>query len=118
MVTLSVFDELIASMSLLKHPFYQKWNKGELTLNDLRVYAKEYYHLVTRIPGIVSRVRDRVENRDLKMQIEENIREEQEHVVLWERFSSSLGISVDELQSHKPSLMTQSAVREPAQGAP
>ena len=58
-MTLSTLDPFIASMSLLKHPFYQKWSKGELTKGDLAFYAKEYFHLVERIPGIVARVHER-----------------------------------------------------------
>ncbi len=109
-MTLSALDALITSRSLLKHPFYQKWSKGELTLGDLRVYAKEYFHLVERIPGMVSRVRARVRDRDLQGRIDENIREETEHIELWKRFAKSLGISESELMSHRPSQMVMDAV--------
>ena len=108
---LSALDDLIASRSLLKHPFYVAWSKGELTLNDLRVYAKEYFHLVERIPGIVARVRARVRDRDLQSRIDENIREETEHVEFWKRFAKSLGISQQELTAHVPSATVVDAVR-------
>lgn len=110
-VTLASFDDLIASRSLLKHPFYVAWSKGELTLDHLRVYAKEYFHLVERIPGIVSRIADRVKDKELKAQINENMREEQEHVELWKRFGKSLGLTSQDLTSHTPSLKVQNAVR-------
>ncbi|MBI3331690.1 iron-containing redox enzyme family protein [Candidatus Peregrinibacteria bacterium] len=109
-MNLSQFDSLIASRSLLKHPFYQKWSKGELTLNDMQVYAKEYFHLVERIPGIVARVRDRAQDRRLKDQIDENVREEQEHVELWKRFAKSVGVTEQELRSYVPSMTVQKAV--------
>lgn len=111
-VSLTSFDDIIAARSLLKHPFYVKWSKGELTLGDLKVYAKEYYHLVQRIPGIVSRVRDRALDRDpaLLRQMEKNIAEEQQHVQLWERFARSLGVSEQELKQHVPSRGAQEAV--------
>ncbi len=107
---LSALDPLIADKSLLKHPFYVAWSKGELTLGDLRVYAKEYFHLVQRIPGIVARVGERVSDRHLQGQIAENMREEQEHVDLWKRFAWSLGLSEQELLSHQPSEKVQKAV--------
>lgn len=107
---LSVLDPIIASKSLLKHPFYVKWTKGELTLQDLRVYAKEYFHLVERIPGIVARVRDRAPETAMRAMIDENRREEEEHVELWKRFAHSLGISQEELASHAPSQKTVDAV--------
>src|SRR5688572_23769528 len=97
MIHLSQFDSLIASRSLLKHPFYQKWSKGELTLNDMKIYAKEYFHLVDRIPGMVASVRDRAADKNLKDQIDQNVREEQEHVTLWKRFAKSVGVSEAEL---------------------
>ncbi|MSR87222.1 pyrroloquinoline quinone biosynthesis protein PqqC [Candidatus Peribacteria bacterium] len=110
-ISLSTLDPLIASRSLLNHPFYLKWSKGELTLDDLRIYAKEYFHLVERIPGIVDRVRARVRDRDLQMRIGESMREEQEHVELWKRFAKSLGISEVELTAHTPSQKVIDAVQ-------
>lgn len=108
---LSQFDSLIASKSLLKHPFYQKWSKGELTLNDMKIYAKEYFHLVERIPGMVASVRDRAADRNLKNQIDRNVREEQEHVELWKRFAKSVGVSEKELTEYTPSQTVRSAVQ-------
>ncbi len=108
---ISSLDPVISARSLLKHPFYLAWSKGELTLDHLRIYAKEYFHLVQRIPGIVSRVRDRVTDRNLQEKIGQNITEEQEHVELWKRFARSLGISEQELVSHSPSENVQEAVK-------
>ncbi len=108
---LSVLDSLIASKSLLKHPFYVAWSKGELTLDHLRTYAKEYFHLVERVPGIVARVSVRVTDQNLKNRIRENMVEEAEHVELWKRFASSLGISEDELLNHQASEKVQNAVK-------
>ena len=35
---------------LLKHPFYQAWNRGELAIDTLKIYAKEYYGHVAAFP--------------------------------------------------------------------
>jgi pyrroloquinoline-quinone synthase len=110
MISLSSFDNLIASRSLLRHPFYLKWSKGELTQEDLVVYAKEYYHLVKHVPGLVSRIKDRVSDKDLRAKIEENEREEKEHIALWERFALSLGVSDQELAQYQPSTIVCDAV--------
>ena len=114
MTSPATFDSLIAEMSLLKHPFYQKWSKGELTLKDLQIYALEYFHLVNRIPGIVERVRVRADERNhaLAGMIEKNRIEEQEHVELWKRFAKSIGVSDAELIAHKPSATVTAAVME------
>lgn len=111
MINLSQFDSVIQSRSLLQHPFYLKWSKGELSLADLQVYAKEYFHLVEHIPGIVERVRDRVTDPALRARIERNIKEETEHVGLWRRFARSLGINESDLVTHVPSKKVQDAVK-------
>ena len=112
--TLSALDDLIVSRSLLKHPFYVKWTKGELTLDDLKVYAKEYYHLVKAVPGVVSCVRERTVQRHPEMLkfIDENIVEEKSHVDLWKKFAGSLGISEQELESYQPSAKACEAVEK------
>ncbi len=114
MTSVSTLDPLISDMSLLKHPFYQKWSKGELTKKDLQIYAKEYFHLVSRIPGIVERVRVRADKQHhpLAGMIEKNRIEEQEHVELWKRFAKSLGISEQELVAHKPHATVTAAVMQ------
>lgn len=113
MTTLKVFDDLIASRSLLQHPFYVKWSKGELSMDDMNVYAKEYFHLAKRIPGIVERVKNRAieQSPDMQAMIQENMEEEQEHVGLWKRFANSLGITNEELEAYQPSETVQSAVQ-------
>jgi pyrroloquinoline quinone (PQQ) biosynthesis protein C len=113
MISLTQFDDLIRSKSLLTHYFYaQKWNMGELTLDELKIYAKEYYHLAKSVPGIVSRVRDRaVESKpELVKEIEKNIVEETEHIALWKRFGKSLGVSEMEMDSYEPSATVKNAV--------
>lgn len=115
MFSLSSLDPLIASMSLLKHPFYRRWSKGELTREDLRCYVKEYFSLVERIPGIVARVcvraADHIPASNIAA-IERNVAEEQEHVELWKRFAGSLGVSTEELAAHEASEGVRAAVRE------
>jgi pyrroloquinoline-quinone synthase len=112
MTSVATLDDLIASMSLLKHPFYQKWSKGELTKEDLAIYAKEYFHLVDRIPGIVRRVgvQAKKKGHPLYEMIEKNRIEEQEHVELWKRFAKSLDISEQELIAHTPHPTVTAAV--------
>lgn len=119
-VSLSVLDPMIEGHTLLKHPFYLRWSRGELTVDDLRAYAKEYFHLVERVPGIVARVKDRIPNdrrRRFGRIVEENRREEVHHIDLWKRFAKSLGISEEELQNHKPSSKTCDAVERLEEGA-
>ncbi|PIQ75681.1 pyrroloquinoline quinone biosynthesis protein PqqC [Candidatus Peregrinibacteria bacterium CG10_big_fil_rev_8_21_14_0_10_49_24] len=119
MANLKQFDDLIASRSLLKHPFYVKWSAGELTMDDMKAYAKEYFHLAKRVPAIVERVRDRaIERRpDMVDVIEHNLEDETMHIELWKRFAMSVGVSEKELMEYKPSAKVQKAVEGLVKGA-
>ncbi len=47
------FEQLerrIAKYDLLCHPFYKAWVAGDLTRDDLREYALDYYHHVAAFP--------------------------------------------------------------------
>ncbi|PIR53674.1 pyrroloquinoline quinone biosynthesis protein PqqC [Candidatus Peregrinibacteria bacterium CG10_big_fil_rev_8_21_14_0_10_42_8] len=114
--SLQQLDEFIRNNGLLTHYFYeQKWNNGELTKDQLALYAKEYFHLAKRVPVIVSNVRDRAIARGdtaLVAEIEKNIEEETEHIELWKRFSRSLGLSEQDLESYEPHRLTKEAVNE------
>ncbi|HZW57263.1 MAG TPA: iron-containing redox enzyme family protein [Nitrososphaerales archaeon] len=112
-------DEIVQRMSLLKHPFYQKWSCGELTAAQLSGYAKEYFQLVKAVPGLVGNVgaalgrrEDENENASLGSAILGNFQEEQEHIELWRRFASSLGIGREELDSYAASQKTVEAVSQ------
>ncbi len=115
-VSLQLFDDYITSHGLLTHYFYkQKWNRGELTHEELAQYAKEYFHLVKAVPGIVARVRDRAEERGmmaLSKEIEKNVEEETQHIELWKRFVGSLGVTEKELESYVPHALTEEAVSD------
>lgn len=116
MTNLTDFDAVIDRKSLLKHPFYQKWSAGELTMDDMKVYALEYFHLAKAVPGFVDRVRDRarVRGADAKLlaQFDQNFAEETEHIDLWKRFAASLGISEAELDAYVPCETVKQAVRK------
>jgi len=99
-------DREIEKRSVLKHPFYQAWSNGELSLDVLRGYAKEYYHLVKHIPIMVEKIAAHVKSSD----VEENLRDERDHVALWIRFAYALGISKEELEAYEPSSKVRSAV--------
>lgn len=47
-------DKIIEERSLLKHPFYQMWSDGKLTLDSLAGYSKEYFQLVKVVPSLMT----------------------------------------------------------------
>ena len=90
-------DRMIEERSLLKHPFYQAWQKGELTLDNLRTYAGQYYHHVLAFPQYVSGAHANCPGQNDRQELLENLieeeRGEENHPELWLRFGDALGVA-------------------------
>jgi pyrroloquinoline-quinone synthase len=103
---LAEVDARIDSKHLLKHPFYHAWSKGELSLECLQDYAKEYYHHVQAFPGYLSRLHARMQHpKDRKIILQNLIEEEAgspNHPELWKQFALALGVTQQELEAHTP----------------
>ncbi len=57
----SLLEERIHQYDLLCHPFYKAWSAGELTRDDLRAYAEDYYPHVEAFPGYLAQFGVRLE---------------------------------------------------------
>ena len=102
-------DQIIEDKSLLKHPFYEMWSDGKLELDSLKGYSKEYYQLVKQVPQFMEpMVNDAT--FDMKDELIQNMKEEAEHIPLWEKFAGSMGISESELQGYQGLEKTNKAV--------
>lgn len=99
-------DQLIEQYSLLKHSFYQAWQRGELTLDDLRCYAAQYYHHVLAFPQYVSAAHancpDQSDRRELLENLIEEERGDENHPELWLRFGEALGLDREEIVRTEP----------------
>jgi pyrroloquinoline-quinone synthase len=100
-------DSEIEKRSLLKHPFYKMWSEGKLTLDHLQGYSKEYFQLVKTVPRFVESIVQATDNFDA---IINNAREEAEHVELWVRFATALGVSKSDLVGYGGSEKTNEAI--------
>ena len=89
-------DRMIEERSLLKHPFYQAWQKGELEMDTLRTYAGQYYHHVLAFPQYVSGAHANCPEQNARQELLENLieeeRGEENHPELWLRFGEALGL--------------------------
>ena len=105
-------DVEIERRSLLKHRFYQMWSQGQLNIDHLQGYAKEYFQLVKAVPSMVDSVADAAlfANQSKRPVIQQNAAEEREHVLPWIEFANSLGIPSPQLKSYEPCAKTQAAV--------
>jgi len=104
-------DEEIERRSLLKHPFYEMWSHGKLTRDHLSGYSMEYFQLVRAVPEMVKNIEAK-SGSNSKEEIQRNLREESEHVNLWIKFASSLGISNKALLAYPGMPGTIRAVEE------
>ena len=102
-------DQIIEDKSLLKHPFYEMWSDGKLELSSLKGYSKEYYQLVKQVPHFMEPM---VQSSTLEMKEEliHNMKEESDHIPLWEKFAGSMGISELELKGYQGLEKTNNAV--------
>jgi pyrroloquinoline-quinone synthase len=77
-------DEARARWNVLDHPFYQRWERGELTTGDLAFYAGEYRHAVVALADAAAATGD-TDHAD----------EEAAHVDLWDDFAAALDAPLD-----------------------
>ncbi len=80
-------DSKIADYNLLNHPFYQAWSAGELPVEALRSYAREYGTFISTVPIGWEALGDT-----------EIAAEEIEHIDLWADFAAGLDTAVTEAQ--------------------
>ena len=102
-------DQIIEEKSLLKHPFYEMWSDGKLELESLKGYSKEYYQLVKQVPQFMEPMVNDATS-EMKEELIQNMKEEAEHIPLWEKFAGSIGVSESELQGYDGLEKTNRAV--------
>ncbi len=104
-------NELIEQKSLLKHPFYQMWSDGKLSMDSLAGYSKEYFQMVKAVPSFVDAIAKFAPDA-LVEEIRSNGAEESEHIQPWVDFAVSLGVQRDEIGNYTGLEKTNQAVSE------
>jgi len=113
--TTQFFEQLEASIAkydLLCHPFYKAWAAGELTRDDLRDYARNYYHHVQAFPSYLAEFALRLDEGELRRAVLANMCDEKgtpggsgkdsvPHSELWLDFAEGMGARRD-MQWHLP----------------
>jgi len=88
-------EQEIAKYDLLKHPFYRAWSAGELTKEDLKFYAEQYYHQVSQFPTYLTSLHSRLPEGAMRREVLVNAFEEEcdgiPHSELWKRFAEGIG---------------------------
>jgi pyrroloquinoline-quinone synthase len=104
-------DKIIEERSLLKHPFYQMWSDGKLTLDSLAGYSKEYFQLVKVVPSLMTPIIEKAPN-SVVGELIENQQEEFTHINSWIKFAKELGVSEEKLIHYDGLEKTRKAISE------
>jgi pyrroloquinoline-quinone synthase len=100
-------EERIERYNLLKHPFYTAWTAGELTREDLREYAAEYWHHVSAFPSYLGALHARLEDGPLRRMVASNLANEEgvtspdgrAHSDLWMDFAKGMGAEASDVKA-------------------
>lgn len=99
---------------LLSHPWYRKWERGELPLESLHTYVREYYWQVAHFPRYLSRLHSQMAELKDRQAILTNLLEEENtefpHPVLWLDFAEALGLDRNTIQAGAPGPATQELI--------
>jgi len=94
----SAIDQVILNATtgrrLLEHPFYRRWEAGELLPGELASYAGQYRHFEAMLPAFLESVIEMLPEGEARKAIEANLDDERgdpvPHLVLFDRFAEAL----------------------------
>jgi pyrroloquinoline-quinone synthase len=72
---------------VLDHPFYQRWSRGELSAEELALYAGQYRHAVVALAAAA----DRAARAGVDAALAAHAGEEAAHIALWDAFAEAAG---------------------------
>jgi pyrroloquinoline-quinone synthase len=90
---MDIFDLLDAArmrINVLEHPFYERWNAGELEPHELSFYAGQYRHAVLALAD-ASQLAAAKAGPEHAAALGRHAQEEQSHIELWDDFSRAVG---------------------------
>jgi pyrroloquinoline-quinone synthase len=88
------FDEAISDRQLLDHPFYRRWEAGELRRVELTHYAEQYRHFETMLPLFLRRLSAKLSPGPARDLVDANLDDEvaaPSHLELFEEFATFYG---------------------------
>jgi pyrroloquinoline-quinone synthase len=104
--TVERLNEMIAEKHLLKHPFYQAWSAGRLSVADLQHYSQQYFAHVRAFPAYLSEMHSRCGDLNQRRVIAANLADEEagrpSHPELWLDFAEGLGVSRESVLNAEP----------------
>lgn len=83
---MDLFERIAAARerwNVLRHPFYTRWEAGELSLDELAAYSSQYRHAVVALADTAGKA--------APLAGPEHAEEERGHVDLWDDFARAVG---------------------------
>ena len=114
--TMQLLDRQLNEKHLLKHPLYQAWSTGKLSLEDLRTYACQYYHHVEAFPDYIRATLSNCYSSYARQVLLDNLNDEEgannqeSHPVLWLQFAKGLGLCEKAVKDSVPFLETKQLI--------
>ena len=116
-MTQNSFDQILESLHLLSHPFYQDWMAGNLSHSDLQDYAGQYFAHVDAFPRYLSAAHSMCENPQDRRALLENLADEEglthgtSHPELWLHFAEGLGLTREQVLGTTPRAGIENVIR-------
>jgi pyrroloquinoline-quinone synthase len=83
--------ETLADRQLLSHPFYRRWESGQLSREELTSYAEQYRYFETMLPGFLEELSEQLPEGPARDAVLDNLRDETappSHLELFELFAT------------------------------
>ena len=90
----NVAHEVLEKPRLLNHPFYQRWERGELASHEMTSYAEQYRYFEKMLPDFLHELADQLPTGSARSAVESNLHDEvstPSHVELFEKFAAHYG---------------------------
>ena len=87
-------EAAICDRRLLSHPFYQRWEAGGLTLDELSHYAEQYRYFEEMLPQFLRQLAEELPDGRARDSVLKNLADEvatPSHLELFEHFASCYG---------------------------
>lgn len=90
-----IYDEVLSGRRLLTHPFYRRWEAGELSRGELAAYGAQYRHFEAALPAILEAVCRQLPPGAARQAVEANLADERgvpvAHLELFDDFARAVG---------------------------
>jgi pyrroloquinoline-quinone synthase len=97
-----VLDRAVMNHQLLTHPFYQRWEAGELSRYELIHYAEQYRYFESMLPMFLEGLCGQLPDGPARESVMANLSDEvtaPSHLGLFEKFAFSLGAGEAEIST-------------------